>query len=161
MNEEIKQKIEAEFPGAVLDFKSPREKRIYMRVAKDQLKPILSYVMGELGFEHLSTITGVDLKTDFEVIYHVVNRGLCLSIGIKADRSDPHVETVTDIIPGAICYERETQDFFGIKVDNIPDGRRLIIPEDWPEGQYPLRKDWKKEMLPESFNDGLRRKWNA
>lgn len=161
MNEEIKQKIDAEFPGAVTDFKSPREKRIYMRIKKESLKPVLSFVMGKLGFVHLSTITGVDLKTEFEVLYHVVNRGLCLTTGIRVDRRDPHVPTITDIIPGAICYERELQDFFGIEVDNIPDGRRLIIPEDWPEGQYPLRKDWKKEMLPESFNEGLRRKWNA
>ncbi|MCX5748910.1 MAG: NADH-quinone oxidoreductase subunit C [Candidatus Saganbacteria bacterium] len=159
MNEELKQKIETKFADTVLDYKSPREKRIYMRIKKEQIKPVLSYVMNELGFSHLSTITGVDLKTEFEVLYHVVKSGLCLTIAIKVDRNDPHVDTITDIIPGAICYERELQDFFGIEVDNIPDGRRLIIPEDWPEGQYPLRKDWNKSMLPESFNDGLRRKW--
>ena len=98
-------------------------------------------------------------KTEFEAIYNVFGNHIGLSIGIKVDRNDPVIETITDIIPGAICYERELQDFFGFKVKNIPDGRRLIIPDKWPEGQYPLRKDWTKDMIPASFNDGLLRDW--
>ena len=41
------------------------------------------------------------------------------------------------MIPGAILYEREIQDMFGIVVEDIPDPRRLLLPDDWPEGQYP------------------------
>ena len=41
---------------------------------------------------------------------------------------------------------------FGIVVEGIPDGRRLNLPDDWPDGQYPLRKDWKhvrpQEVIP-------------
>jgi membrane-bound hydrogenase subunit beta len=51
------------------------------------------------------------------------------------------VQTITDIIPGAIFTERETQEMMGITVEGIPDNRRLFIPEDFPEGVYPWRRD--------------------
>jgi membrane-bound hydrogenase subunit beta len=34
-------------------------------------------------------------------------------------------------------------DLLGIQVEGIPPGRHYPLPEGWPEGQYPLRKDWK------------------
>jgi formate hydrogenlyase subunit 5 len=52
------------------------------------------------------------------------------------------------VIPGAILYERELQDMFGLKVDNIPDPRPLVLPDDWPAENYPLCKAW-KHLRPE------------
>jgi NADH-quinone oxidoreductase subunit C len=34
---------------------------------------------------------------------------------------------------------------FGIEFKGHPNLAKLELPEDWPEGQYPLRKDWKPE----------------
>ena len=159
MNENYQDKLNSRFKDSILEFKSPRQGRIYMRVKQGVIKDILRYAMHDLGFVHFSTITGVDNRTEFEAIYNIFGNNIGLSIGIKVDRDNPEIETVTDIVPGAICYERELQDFFGFKVKNIPDGRRLIIPDKFPEGQYPLRKDWTVDMLPASFNEGLRRDW--
>jgi len=47
------------------------------------------------------------------------------------------------VIPGSILYERELQDLMGFRVKDHPDPRRFNLPEDWPEGVYPLRKDYK------------------
>ena len=33
----------------------------------------------------------------------------------------------------------------GIDFKNHPNLERLILADDWPEGVYPLRKDWKNE----------------
>ena len=56
------------------------------------------------------------------------------------------------MIPGAILYERELQDMFGLVVENIPDPRPLLLADDWPAGEYPLRKDWQfnrpAEIIP-------------
>ena len=56
------------------------------------------------------------------------------------------------VIPGAVLYEREIQEMFGIVVEGIPDGRRLNLPDDWPDGVFPLRKDWThvrpEEVIP-------------
>jgi membrane-bound hydrogenase subunit beta len=40
-----------------------------------------------------------------------------------------------------VFSEREKQEFLGVRVIDIPDGRRLFLPDDFPEGIYPWRKD--------------------
>jgi Ni,Fe-hydrogenase III component G len=35
----------------------------------------------------------------------------------------------------------------GVNVEGLPEGKRYPLPDDWPDGQYPLRKDWNKKML--------------
>jgi Ni,Fe-hydrogenase III component G len=36
-------------------------------------------------------------------------------------------------------------DLLGAQVEGLPAGRRYPLPEDWPQGEYPLRKDWKMD----------------
>lgn len=48
---------------------------------------------------------------------------------------------VTPRVPAAVWYEREVRDMFGLQPVGLPDERRLVLPDDWPEGLYPLRKD--------------------
>jgi Ni,Fe-hydrogenase III large subunit/Ni,Fe-hydrogenase III component G len=53
----------------------------------------------------------------------------------------PEFPAVTPRVPAAIWYEREVRDMFGLVPIGLPDERRLVLPDDWPEGLYPLRKD--------------------
>ena len=43
---------------------------------------------------------------------------------------------------------------FGLVIEHIPDPRPLVVPDDWPAGNYPLRKDWKFERPPEIIPGG-------
>jgi Ni,Fe-hydrogenase III component G len=43
---------------------------------------------------------------------------------------------------------------FGIIVENIPDPRPLVLPDDWPAENFPLRKDWKFERPEEKIPGG-------
>ena len=56
-------------------------------------------------------------------------------------KSDPVIDTISDLVPGALFSEREKQEMIGVKVKGIPDPRRLFLPDDVPEGVYPWRKD--------------------
>jgi len=53
----------------------------------------------------------------------------------------PEFPSVTPRVPAAVWYEREARDMFGLQPVGLPDERRLVLPDDWPEGLYPLRKD--------------------
>ena len=53
----------------------------------------------------------------------------------------PEFPAVTPRVPAAVWYEREVRDMFGLQPVGLPDERRLVLPDDWPEGLYPLRKD--------------------
>ena len=53
----------------------------------------------------------------------------------------PEFPSVTPKVPAAIWYEREIRDMFGLQPVGLPDERRLVLPDDWPDALYPLRKD--------------------
>ena len=95
-----------------------------------------------LHFDYLFCLTCVDWKTHFTMVYHLTSTKHRHTIVVKAklDRSNPEIETVSDIWRTAEFHEREAYDFFGVKFLNHPDLRRLFMTDEW-EG-WPLRKDY-------------------
>ncbi len=133
---------------------SPAPRRIFISVDQKDFLEVIRILRNTLEVTHLSTISGVDKQESFELLYHFANAEASITIRVLIPRNDPHVQSICEIIPGAILYEREIQDMFGIVVDGIPDPRPLLLPDDWPQGQYPLRKDWKYERPPEKIPGG-------
>ncbi|MFH0807534.1 MAG: NADH-quinone oxidoreductase subunit C, partial [Elusimicrobiota bacterium] len=119
-----------------------------VRVTQAILLDVIKFLRDEFKFYHLSTITGLD-KGDFEMQYHFANELAVVTVSTMVPRAELKMKGICAIIPGAVLYEREIQDMFGITVENIPDPRPLVMPDDWEEGNYPLRKDWKFERKPE------------
>ncbi len=138
----------------VVEITNPVTRRIFLEVRVEDLLTVVSWLKNDLGFTHLATISGVDLGETFEVIYHFANNYCCFNIRVKVPRANPLLPSICELIPGAILYERELQDMFGFIVQNIPDGRPLVLPDDWPAGNYPLRKDWKHERPPDVIPGG-------
>ncbi len=152
--EAMLEKIAAEAGDKALETALAAPRRIEIKTQPRQLNPLLAYLKETFGLAHLGTISGVDLGENFEVIYHLSNADATVSVRILTPRQDPRIPSVCALIPGAILYERELQDMFGLVVEDIPDGRRLLLCDDWPEGQYPLRKDWKFERPAEIIPGG-------
>ncbi|MDD1706556.1 MAG: NADH-quinone oxidoreductase subunit C [Methanoregulaceae archaeon] len=130
---------------------------IWLRVDRSLLKPAIQKLMS-IRFPHLAVIAGNDRGAEIELlyifsVYYGVKFGeYMVTIGITLPKSDLTVPTITDLIPGALISEREKQEFFGITVTGIPDGRRLFLPEDFPKGVYPWRKD-ETGIVPELVKD--------
>ncbi len=53
----------------------------------------------------------------------------------------PQIESITPLLRAAGWAEREMRDLVGIEPVGHPDPRRLVLPDDWPDGVHPLRKD--------------------
>jgi Ni,Fe-hydrogenase III component G len=102
----------------------------------------------------IDTISGVDKGGDYEILYHFGDENGMINVRTKIPKTDPRLPSVCAIIPGAILYERELQDMFGIVVEGLPDPRPLLMPDDWPADNFPLRKDWKHERKPEVIPGG-------
>jgi membrane-bound hydrogenase subunit beta len=96
---------------------------------------------------HFTVIAPVDKGDKVELLYHFSLyygqhfKAIALVLRITLPKTDLSIPTITDLIPGAIFSEREVQEMMGVKVIGIPDGRRLFIPEDFPKGIYPWRRD--------------------
>jgi membrane-bound hydrogenase subunit beta len=92
-------------------------------------------------------ISPVDTGDHVELLYHFSLyyghhlKAIALVIRVTLPKTDLTVPTITDLIPGAIFSEREVQEMMGVAVAGIPDPRRLFIPDDFPKGVYPWRRD--------------------
>jgi membrane-bound hydrogenase subunit beta len=121
-----------------------RERRIWAEVELPRFREVFDRAADELGFGNICIITGLDEGERLGFIYHLADEsGTMLNIHTRAPKADPRIETVTDRFPSAHIYERELVDLFGAVVEGLPPGKRYPLPDLWPEGQYPLRKDWK------------------
>jgi NADH:ubiquinone oxidoreductase subunit C len=119
-----------------------RHNRIFIPVARNDLIKIINILSNELNIKHLSTITARDTGSELEILYHFLLNGVVITVRTTCPKEDPTIDTIINIFPGAVLYERELNDILGIVPNGHPDLRRLILPDDWVGG-YPLRKDWK------------------
>ncbi len=55
------------------------------------------------------------------------------------------IDSITPIMKGAEWIEREIHELFGVDFKNHPNLKPLLLPDDWPKGLYPLRRDYKEE----------------
>ncbi|MDD5677500.1 MAG: NADH-quinone oxidoreductase subunit C [Kiritimatiellae bacterium] len=126
----------------------PRARRVFLEVPYAQFRQVLEHVVNGLKFRHLCTITGLDEGESLAFIYHVAHAdGTVISLETRVPKAAPVLQTITDIFPDGVSYERELVDLLGARVEGLPAGNRYPLPEGWPDGQYPLRKDWKVGML--------------
>ncbi len=119
-----------------------RDRRIFISVSRNDLIKTVNILSNELNIQHLSTITARDTGSEFEILYHFLLNGVIITIRTTCPKDDPTIDTIVNIFPGAVLYERELSDILGIVPRGHPDPRRLVLPDDWVGG-YPLRKDWK------------------
>ena len=146
--DEVKNAIEQNLAGKFSDLKTD-VRRVFITVQPQDLLDACKVVKEKLGILHISTISGRDTTTHIEVNYHFARPGVVVTVKVLTDRQSPAVRTITELFPGAILYEREVHDILGVKFEGHPDPRRLVLPDDWPAGVYPLRKDWKYDRETE------------
>ncbi|MDD3905041.1 MAG: NADH-quinone oxidoreductase subunit C [Candidatus Omnitrophica bacterium] len=144
--EKIQQELIKKF--AILDGKirMQRSRRMYVEVSPKDFEGVFEYAVKSLGFVMLCSITGLDEGATLGFLYHIAREdGIMLNIKVSADKNNPTINTITGYFPGADIYEREVMDLLGAKVKGLSAGNRYPLSDDWPAGEYPLRKDWKKQ----------------
>jgi Ni,Fe-hydrogenase III component G len=143
--ENIKEDLEKTFPFLQGAVSVPRPRRIFVDVDAARVMNVFDHVVRRLGFSSLSAITGLDGGETLGVIYHLnTAQGDVLSLKTHLPRTAPDLRTVTGTFPGADIYERELIDLLGIRVKGLMSGPRYPLPDSWPAGEFPLRKDWKQ-----------------
>lgn len=120
-------------------------------VKPEHLSSTMIKLRDELGYDYLSSITGVDYLPDnrMEVVYHLRKStgGSPLVIKAQLPRDNPAIASLVPIFPGAEFQEREAWDLLGIKFEGHPDLRRILMWEGF--SGFPLRKDWKEPNFEE------------
>lgn len=134
------------FPHAVLDEERQTYNQITVTVKLERLPEIVEYLYYEKG-GWLPVLFGNDersLNGHYGIYYALsMEEGEKCWVVVKAlvDPARPEFPSVTPRVPAAVWGEREIRDMYGLTPVGIPDARRLVLPDDWPEDLYPLRKD--------------------
>jgi NADH-quinone oxidoreductase subunit C len=141
--EELKQIL----PNSVISIGLQLNKPLVI-IKKEELLNVAEKVK-EMGFEHLSVITGVDYKDHFEVVYNFFSYKKKENLALKVilDHEKPEVDSLTPLWKGADWLERETYDLVGIRFKGHPNLIRILLPDGWIG--HPLRKDY--DMSTEQF----------
>lgn len=117
---------------------------IEIEVRREKMLEAAAYLRDnpELRFDFLSCVSGVDMLDRLQAVYHVHSLPNHLSLRLKAtvDLTNPVVDSLVPVWPGANWHEREAYDLLGITFAGHPDPRRMLLEEDF-EG-HPLRKSY-------------------
>jgi NADH-quinone oxidoreductase subunit C len=128
-------------------------------VPRELLRATAEHCRGDakLQYNLLTDATCVDrypAEPRFELNYHLVSipRREKVRFRVWLGGSDPVVDSLVPVWPGANWLEREIFDLFGIRFTGHPDLRRILLPDDW-EG-HPLRRDYPVEGYRDVPNTG-------
>jgi len=124
--------------------KSPR--RIYLTIDKTHLLQVATLFYRDLKMR-LSTITGIENEHTFELLYHFSSdkTGEIFNIRIFLEKNNPEIESLTALFTASDWVEREIFEMLGIRFNGHPNLKHLLLDEDWPKDNYPLRKNYTNE----------------
>ncbi|MCG0239620.1 MAG: hydrogenase large subunit [Firmicutes bacterium] len=144
----VVESLRARFGAAVLEETWQAPDQVTLTVALDALPEVVAAAYYDCG-GWLATVVGNDergLHGHFALYYVLsMEQGQApypwLTIRALVPGHRPQFPSVTPRVPAAVWYERELRDLFGLEPVGLPDTRRLVLPDDWPEDLHPLRKD--------------------
>ncbi|RCK76353.1 MAG: NADH-ubiquinone oxidoreductase chain D [Anaerolineae bacterium] len=120
-------------------------------VQADAFLEVARTVRDEMGYDYLSSVTGVDYLPDgyMESVYHFYRTtgGPALVLKVQTSRENAVVPSLVSLYPGAEFQEREAWDLLGIRYEGHPDLRRILMWEGF--AGHPLRKDWREPYYEE------------
>jgi len=122
----------------------------FVELLPDCIHPAVKLLVERFDLRHLSTITGQDTGSKIELLYHFWDRG-GLTLRTSLPREEPHIATLTDLIPGAAFYEREVSEMLHVTFDGHPNPSALLLPEDW-DGEAPLINEQSIDQTDEETN---------
>lgn len=130
---------------------------IYVKDIQQLIPIVVALRVKRLGY--LSAITGLDHGQEageMEVLYHFCTRSVVITLRVRLPRENGAVPSLCDLIPTAEAFERELKEMFGIDVIGLHNPDLLYLPEEWPKGLFPLRKDVHPDLHLRGFKDDTR-----
>ncbi len=140
----VKDIIKERLSDKIFAWEEKSSRRIYFSIKKEDIVESVNFLFKEIGLR-FTTASGVDTPSGFEILYHFSfdKTGEFYSVRVLIeDKVHPEIDSITPIFPGAGWIEREIWEMLGINFVGHPNLKRLLLAEDWPEGDYPLRQGY-------------------
>ena len=124
---------------------------MYIEIKPEALVPVVTHIFHDAG-ARFNIASGVDTRSCFEILYHFTleDINLLISYRVRLPKDNAVIDSLAPHFKGADWIEREMHEMFGIDFKGHPNLERLLLPDEWPEGVYPLRREyeeWDKDAI--------------
>ncbi len=149
--------VAARSNGALLSATRPHSDALHFVVDRKAIRSVADGLFNQLGARFLISV-GTDrrpLSGDFGImhVFSLDRDNLFVLAESPVPQDDLRIDSITPAVPGADWAEREFRDAVGVHPQGHPDPRRLLLPDDWPEGVHPLRRDFPYNFRPPSVEN--------
>ena len=148
----VEELIAARSNGGLLSATLPHADTLQYTIEKRALVRVVEGLVNELHARFMISV-GTDQRPvtgDFAIVqlFSLDREHLYVLLESPVSEKDPQIDSITGVVAGANWAEREFQDAIGVHPTGHPDPRRLLLADDWPEGMYPLRRDFPYNYRP-------------
>ncbi|MFH0911401.1 MAG: NADH-quinone oxidoreductase subunit C [Planctomycetota bacterium] len=135
--------LQNRFGEKILKVREKNEHRFYVRVPPEEVCEMAMHLYRECEWR-LATITGVDTRSGIELLYLflIAPEHRFLTLRALVTKPEAAIDSLGRLLPAAEWAEREAGEILGVTFRDHPHPHRLILPDDWPEGVYPSRRDY-------------------
>ncbi|MEL7658748.1 MAG: NADH-quinone oxidoreductase subunit C, partial [Bacillota bacterium] len=135
------------------------QKELHLEISSEGINEICSHLVLNMNCTLVSlfAMDERELKGCYSIHYVFFERhlGLLIHLNILLEPNHNSFPSASTKIPAAALYEREIQDLFGLHPIGHPDAKRLVFHGNWPESNYPLRKDFPFDRKPETADEKM------
>ncbi len=133
------EKVRREYAGEIVETSQFGLHEVAITVPAGEIVAACKFVAAN-GWWHLSTISAQDLGEELELLYHFNgDQPPSVTVRTRVPKAAANIASITPELPAATIYEREVYDLFGVVFEGHPNPARLLLPDDWPDGVFPLR----------------------
>src|SRR5690625_3286071 len=147
---ELQTHLTSIFQNKIISINSEQNNHLECTVSKQDLATMCRQLKEEGA--RFVTMVGTDEREihGYFGLYYVFafdEQQAFVTLHATVEEEDPTYPSVTPEL--AVCgwYEREVNDLLGLKPVGHPNDMPLILHDDWPEGNYPLRKDYPVDQM--------------
>jgi Ni,Fe-hydrogenase III large subunit/Ni,Fe-hydrogenase III component G len=148
--------LKEKFGPAIQRADLPDDSRLFVFVGPAAVKTICEHIFRDLDARYVISIGADDrpFSGKFLVAHNFAfdRDGVLCSVLAYVPADHPRIDSISDVVPAANWAEREIRDLVGIETVGHPYPKRLVLPDGWPEGAHPLRKDMAWNAVPEGFD---------
>ncbi len=141
----VREIVERGIGERVVRVEQKSARRLLVEVQPEDVRSVSRSMFEELG-ARFQIATGVDTPNGIELLYHwALDRSACIvTVRTRVGREDPQIDSIAPICAAAEWIEREIWELLGVRFRGHPDPRHLLLDDDWPDGKYPLRRDYER-----------------
>ncbi len=141
--QEIEKQIHQKLDDMILNWNEYNKDRIYVDVDPKDVVEFSRFIFGDLKARFIIASAVDTPRGGVEILYHYdfYQFPVIFTIRVFLTKPELEVESLAPYNKALEWIEREMAELFGITFKNHPNMVHLLLLDDWPEGNYPLRRD--------------------